>query len=360
MSAKSSWLLTASLVCILLIGSSHRVAGQTVIARENFDGGSLNLITGFDPITQNLDGGPGDYYGVASLAAWPQGFPPGIPFSLCDDTVADVSNQGTSTAFPADREGIFGSAADFLNQFFAISDTREWTDGGGPLVASWTFDISSAGNSPLQLKIDLGQQADGNSFSGVTEGAILVEYSIDGGAFQTAITCDSFDSAGSGFTYRAMDSGDVPVAAFVMQATGPAGVTKISAETGLADSNQILDKTPNLSSANAGRLDTFIADLNGVGSTIEIRISTAVRFEAAAFDNLEICAIEPTFVQGDANGDGVLDFLDIDAFVLALIDPSAYAIQFPDIDPAVVLDYNDDDQFSFLDIDGFIEDLLGG
>lgn len=360
MSAKSWWSLTTGLVFVILSSHSGLVFGQTVIARENFDGGAINLITGFDPLTQNLDGGPGDYYGVASLAAWPQGFPPGIPFSLCDDTVADVSNQGAGSAFPTDREGIFGAAADFQNQFFAISDTREWTDGGTPLVASWTFDISATGNNPLQLKIDLGQQADGNSFNGVTEGAILIEYSIDGGPFQTAISCDSFDSSGSGFSYRPMDSGDLPVTAFVMQATGPAGVTKISAETGLADSNQFLDKTPNQSSANAGRLDTFIADLAGSGSSIEIRISTAIRFEAAAFDNLEIVRIDPSFVQGDANGDGALDFLDIDAFVLALIDPNAYAIQYPEVDPAIVLDYNNDDQFSFLDIDGFIDDLLGG
>lgn len=357
---KTKYWLSLGLAACIGIGFASQLAGQSVVAREDFDGGAINRISGFDPLTQNLNGGPGDYYGVASLAAWPQGFPPGIPFSLCDDTVADVSNQGASTPFPADREGIFGAGSNFQNQFFAICDTREWTDSNGPLVANWTFDIASANGRALRLKLDVGQQSDGNSFGGIAEGSLVVEYSIDGNPFQIAMQFESFDASGSGFSYRSMDSGDVPVVASVLQASSPFAISKISAETGLPLSDLFVDKAPAQSAANPDRLDSFVVDLPDTGATIEIRISTAIRFEAAAFDNLEVIAIEPSFVRGDANGDGVLDFLDIDAFVLALIDPNAYAIQYPNVNPSVVLDYNDDQQFSFLDIDGFVSDLLGG
>ncbi len=78
-----------------------------------------------------------------------------------------------------------------------------------------------------------------------------------------------------------------------------------------------------------------------------------------AVDNILVEAETIDFVKGDASGDNTLDFLDVDPFVLALLDPVGYANQFPNVDPAVVLDFNCDGQFSFLDIDGFINVLFG-
>lgn len=62
-------------------------------------------------------------------------------------------------------------------------------------------------------------------------------------------------------------------------------------------------------------------------------------------------------VVGDMNGDGVINNFDIDAFVLALTDPDAYALQYPSIDPNVIGDTNLDGELNNFDIDSFV-DLL--
>jgi hypothetical protein len=65
------------------------------------------------------------------------------------------------------------------------------------------------------------------------------------------------------------------------------------------------------------------------------------------------------FPLGDANGDGSLDFGDLEPFVLALIDPDQYADTYPNVDPNRVLDFDGDRSFGFGDIDGFVNALLG-
>jgi hypothetical protein len=349
---------SAIIAILLLVAAVANTQAQTTIAEIDFDGVETNLISGFDPLTGNLDGGPGDYFGVANISAWPQGFPPGLPFSIADDTVVSVSNPA-NPAFPTDLEGIYGGSADFNNDFFAISDTREWTGttGATPLTASWTFDISSAGSDSMQLSIDLGQQSNGASFGGITAASFLIEYSIDGAAFKTAISVTPADAAAAGFQYRAMDIGTVPVAASAMQATGSTKnpVTKFSAETGLAVTNTFLDKTPS-TGKNAGKLDTFVVDLNGSGNTIEIRITCFVDNEAMVFDNIKVFT-NPSFVLGDANGDGNFDFGDIEPFFLAITDPTAFAQAFPNVDPDLVLDFDGDMVASFGDIEGFFAAL---
>ncbi len=346
----------------LLFGYVARTEAQTTIARQDFDGNEINFVSGFDPVLDNLDGGGGDYFGVVNIAGWPQGFPPGVPFSLVDDSFESVSDP-LNAPFPSDLEGIFGSGSDYLNHFFAISDTREWTGvaGKNPLTASWTFDISSAGSNAMKLRMDLGQQSDGDSFGGITSASFLVEYSIDGGPFVTALSCAPADATGSGFSYRAMDSGAVPTAASVLQATSPSGtLKKFSGQTGLEVVDTFLDKTPNKDTANTGTLDTYIVDLDGNGNSIQIRMTCFVDFEAMAFDNIEIFTESAGFLPGDANGDGNVDFGDIDPFLLALFDPAAYALMYPDIDPNVVLDFDGDNNLSFGDIDGFIAAIFGG
>jgi hypothetical protein len=66
----------------------------------------------------------------------------------------------------------------------------------------------------------------------------------------------------------------------------------------------------------------------------------------------------PTTLLGDANGDGSFDFADIDGFVLALLDPVAYAAQYPSVDPDVTLDMDGNGSLGFEDIDPFLEALL--
>ncbi len=61
---------------------------------------------------------------------------------------------------------------------------------------------------------------------------------------------------------------------------------------------------------------------------------------------------------GDMNCDGVVNFFDIDAFVLAVTDPAAYAAAYPDCD-IMLADCNGDGTVNFFDIDCFVEIIVG-
>lgn len=330
--------LTAVVAVILAaICPPPQVFGQVVVAGEDFDGGAINLMSGFDPATENLEeGGGGDWYGVGNIQDWPQVDPDtgdllGVPFALVDDS---------ATVFPADVVAVYSSlTSNMTNNFFAISDTREWTDpmsGGMPLTASWMFDISSA-SGPLEFSVDMGQQANGDSFGGFDAGYVLFEYSIDGGPFVTAMSCQAFDATGSGFEYRLNDIGVLTNAVNVCQATGPNTITKLSVEDGSASDNTILDKCPPDGASNAGAIDTFVTSLDGTGSTIEIRMTTELPFDAMAFDNLKIVdtgggapVVVPgeslTVMPGSVNSGGLADLTDSDNVSLVIFrDPTSTA-----------------------------------
>ena len=84
--------------------------------------------------------------------------------------------------------------------------------------------------------------------------------------------------------------------------------------------------------------------------------STATNYEPSGiyYDNVDFA----NFVRGDANDDGVINNLDINAFALALFSPPTYEAMFPGVDPNVVLDVNCDGAFNNLDIAAF-GSLLG-
>jgi endonuclease I len=70
-------------------------------------------------------------------------------------------------------------------------------------------------------------------------------------------------------------------------------------------------------------------------------------------------SMDVTGLLGDMNGDGLFNNADIAAFVQALINPSAYASTYPNLDPNVIGDFNNDGNFSNADIPGFVSALLG-
>ncbi|MGE0480339.1 MAG: NosD domain-containing protein [Phycisphaerae bacterium] len=57
---------------------------------------------------------------------------------------------------------------------------------------------------------------------------------------------------------------------------------------------------------------------------------------------------------GDLDGDGVVTAADIDAFVLALVDPAAHRAAYPRAEPAWAGDCNGDARFDNFDIDAFV------
>ncbi len=69
--------------------------------------------------------------------------------------------------------------------------------------------------------------------------------------------------------------------------------------------------------------------------------------------------LEAGALLGDLNCDGLVNVFDIDPFVLALTDPAAYALAYPDCD-YMLADINGDGLVNVFDIDPFVELLVGG
>lgn len=300
------------LVCALALAWSAISCLRTaaaVVAKEDFDGGAMNLVSGFDKATQNLDGGGGDWYGVGNRGAWPQ--TSGMPFSLVDDSVVSVSNPANNP-FPTDSEAVFGQALALDNDFFAISDTREWTGATmleTPLMANWTFNV--AGITNLSLAIDMGSMAN-EAFA--YDAATLVEfkYQFDAGPVLTAMTV-ARDANTGGYAYRLMDSGlpQFSHANGALSVKGPATVTKTLVDSGMVSVDTVLDKSPP-EGTGAGLLDTFKTPLTGTGSQLKLTMSTHFPFEAMAFDNIVIEGEGSVIVgvQGDYNNNGAVDAAD--------------------------------------------------
>lgn len=68
----------------------------------------------------------------------------------------------------------------------------------------------------------------------------------------------------------------------------------------------------------------------------------------------------PGVGRGDLNGDGRVNAFDIDAFVLALTDETAFAAEYPLVDRLCAGDINRDGRLNSFDIDPFVALLVGG
>jgi hypothetical protein len=68
-------------------------------------------------------------------------------------------------------------------------------------------------------------------------------------------------------------------------------------------------------------------------------------------------ALTPLFQIGDMNCDDVINFDDINPFVLALSDPAEYQIEYPDCD-IMLADINQDGVVDFYDIDAWLDVCL--
>ncbi len=264
------------LLCQLFASSDSFGA---VVAREDFDGGAIGLISSNVP---TIDGGGGDTHAVGSTSGWPT--TGGTPFSLVDTSVGPV---GDSMFFVGDTEGVFGVNSNFSNQFLGISDTRPDSAGFGidptPVISTWSFNISGA--TDLSLSIGMGSM-ESSTFTYDPTTQFLFTYSIDGGPVVTAFNVTP-DSSGNEITYRAIDFGTSTTGIDYLSVTGDSLVTKLLAETGLDAGNLYLDKTP-ASGPGAGILDTFRTSITGTGSVLNLTLSAYIPQEAAAFDNIQI------------------------------------------------------------------------
>lgn len=132
-----------------------------------------------------------------------EGSQEGLPFDMVDD-----SNNG----FADDEFGILAGGVN--DAAFAIVDTKNGSniESSGLVSASWTFDVSAGSN--MQISIDFAAIGDFEGVDNMDEDPdfMLFEYSIDGGATQTAFTVGvETDMAGedAGVLYSVtMDDGD--------------------------------------------------------------------------------------------------------------------------------------------------------
>ena len=260
---------------------------QSIFAADDLDGNTLNLISSTIPA---LDGGGGDWFGVGSIGAWPQGT--GIPFGLVDDTVTGLSG----APFADDEEAVYGQLADPANNFFGISDSDEF---GADQTATWVFDID--GYEDLELSVDLGGVSNA-SFDGYSlDTSVIFAVSIDGAPAQNAIVLNAVDNT-FGFATRPMDDGDPSGGGRLLEATGDNGVTKILVDTGATAADTFVDKSP-ADGPGAGELDSFLAPIVGTGSQLTLTVTVDMPFEAMGFDNIAILGNEGP-VSGDATSFG--------------------------------------------------------
>ena len=81
--------------------------------------------------------------------------------------------------------------------------------------------------------------------------------------------------------------------------------------------------------------------------------------QALVLDNVNVQLLEAPPRPGDLNCDGVVNFADIDPFVLALSGQAAYEVQYPDC-RWLNADINGDGAVNFADIDPFVACLSHG
>jgi hypothetical protein len=203
---------------------------------------------------------------------------------------------------------VYGQASTLENDFFGISDTREWTPAPS---ASWTFNVAGARN--LMLSIDMGAQANDAVGGFPTDTLIEFKYQFDGGPTATAFSIAPDPSLSGTYAYRPMDSTFVPFtgANGPLVASGASSVTKIAVDTGAAADNQVLDKSPP-EGTGAGKLDTFKTALTGTGNQLTLTMTANLPFEAMVFDNIVIEGEGSVVVgvPGDYNNNGAVDAAD--------------------------------------------------
>lgn len=105
---------------------------------------------------------------------------------------------------------------------------------------------------------------------------------------------------------------------------------------------------------DAGQLNYWAADINDEGQII-VNFRDSSRILGAFLLTPVECR---HFATGDLNCDGAIDNADIDAFVLALTQPSVWLVMYRQCNYFCVCDTNRDGEFNNSDIDSFVSIVL--
>ena len=389
---------------------SHAAHAQTITGQDDFgtDFDANGVPIGGNQIfksrvaspdnqgNQGFGGAPGtfggsffDYFGISDRR---------INFDVSDD-----SNNG----FAQDQFGFAvapGSPGDCVN-FLVLSDVDNPQNPNGAFVTmDWEFDIvnQNSNQDPYnvhclcfeavaygdfetddQILISGGIDALDKTIADFTLSAaqdnsdILYTVTMEAGAtydfyfdpfFSAAQWDDLIANGPSGtLTYHPDDNagpGDDGVAfnGFIAEPTAnnsQGGVTRAYSANGFDDQEFRAYKDPLFDQVNGAQLgkdkQKFQIVCKGTGDCFQLQMFAVQNStnEVFAMDNIVL----KSAVLGDANGDGVLDFADIEPFVLALFDPQAYQQQFGV--EQFVIDINCDGTLDFADIEPFVDILFG-
>jgi hypothetical protein len=148
-------------------------------------------------------------------------------------------------------------------------------------------------------------------------------------------------------------------------AQGPDGIW------GSADDQLTLRQdSPCIDRGRSALIPADAIDLDADGDPVEpVPLDLADRFrqvDDALIPNIDPNELLPVdigayeFIQfGDLNCDGWVNAFDIDPFVLAILDPVMYELQYPDCDLALA-DTNEDGNVNSFDIDSFVDSIIEG
>ncbi|MEM9345126.1 MAG: PEP-CTERM sorting domain-containing protein [Planctomycetota bacterium] len=103
------------------------------------------------------------------------------------------------------------------------------------------------------------------------------------------------------------------------------------------------------------------ASMSGTFDSINLpSLANGLAWDTSQLYNDGSISVLLEFIVGDMDGDGTLNNDDINSFVMALIDPSAYASTHNSLNPHDLGDFNNDGILDNLDIFGFVTALTGG
>lgn len=239
---------------------------------------------------------------------------------------------------PAGQTACVGEQAEYTVQVNIAAPAYQWRDGATPLVDDGVH-IFGAQTATLQIKNITPDHATNaincfvtNTLDGCTNVSHYAALTIRAAVSITSHPVDLTIQQGEHALFTVKASGGAPLSYRWRKDGVPLqnGGNVYFADT---DRLVILWASP----AWNGMYDVVVTNLCGD------ELSNAARL-----------TVVPEFLKGDLNCDGVVDFGDINPFVMAMSNPALYEATYPGC-PFENRDINEDGKFDFADINPFVE-----
>ncbi len=264
-------------------------------------------------------------------------------------TNAGVSVNGTNAGvvIAHDPDLNFGASADFTVSIRVRMPTHQVDIANldNSIVEKWS------GEDGYPYVIRVYNQTEGTNFGRV----YIVRY--DGNAVSIATSTTRINDDQWHHIAFVRDAGTINLYLDgVLESSAADVVTGVTANS----SDLFLGNRGGASNFLAGLLDEIAIFGRGLTAAEIAQLHSSLGFGDGVGDACDPCPDVPGTecdVLGDMNCDGVLDMDDVSAMVLALLDPDAYAAEYPDCDIANG-DMTDDGSVDGLDVQGVVDLLI--